>query len=133
MHANARLTIWARREVVRRHLAGVSQAEIARQMQVSRDTVGKWWRRYQARKVVALLRTLPNNGMQRSVVMGDLNDYAQHDSTSVRQVFAGAGFYELRVRLSDAQMTGDRARTHHQFGRLTPRDSRQIDAILTPR
>jgi transposase InsO family protein len=48
MHANARLTIWARREVVRRHLAGVSHAEIARQMQVSRDTVGKWWRRYLA-------------------------------------------------------------------------------------
>lgn len=48
MHANARLTVWARREIVRRHLSGVTQAEIARQMQVSRDTVGKWWRRYQA-------------------------------------------------------------------------------------
>ena len=97
------------------------------------STLWPWWRRYQARKVVALLRTLPNNGIQRSVVMGDLNDYAQHDSTSVRQVFAEAGFYELRVRLSDAQMIGDRARTHHQFDRLTRRDSRQIDAILTPR
>ena len=48
MHANARLTVWARKEIVRRHLAGVTQAEIARQMQVSRDTVGKWWRRYKA-------------------------------------------------------------------------------------
>lgn len=48
MHANARLTVWARRELVRRHLAGVTLAEIARQMQVSRDTVGKWWRRYLA-------------------------------------------------------------------------------------
>jgi len=48
MHANARLTVWARREIVRRHLAGVVQAEIARQMQVSRATVSKWWRRYQA-------------------------------------------------------------------------------------
>ena len=48
MHANARLTVWARREIVRRHQAGVTQAEIARQMQVSRDTVGKWWRRYQS-------------------------------------------------------------------------------------
>jgi len=48
VHGNARLTVWARREIVRRHLAGVTQAEIARQMQVSRDTVGKWWRRYQA-------------------------------------------------------------------------------------
>ena len=97
------------------------------------STVSPWWRRYQAHKVVALLKTLPNNGMRRTVVMGDLNDYAQHDSTSVRQVFAGAGFYELRVRLSDAQMIGDSLRTHHLFDRLTPRDSRQIDAILTPR
>lgn len=48
MHANARLTVWARREVVRRHLMGVTQAEIARQMWVSRATVSKWWRRYQA-------------------------------------------------------------------------------------
>lgn len=46
MHANARLTVWARKEVVKRHLSGVSHAEIARQLNVSRDTVGKWWRRY---------------------------------------------------------------------------------------
>jgi transposase-like protein len=46
VHANARLTVWARREIVRRHLAGVSQAEIARQMQVARATVSKWWHRY---------------------------------------------------------------------------------------
>jgi transposase InsO family protein len=46
MHANARLTVWARHEIVRRHLSGVTQAEVAHQMQVSRDTVGKWWRRY---------------------------------------------------------------------------------------
>ena len=97
------------------------------------STLWPWWRRHQARKVVGLLKTLPNNGIQRSVVMGDLNDYAQHDSTSVRQVFAEAGFYELRVRLSEAQMTGDRARTHHQFDLLTPRDSRQIDVVFTPR
>ena len=48
MHANARLTVWARWEIVHRHQAGVTHAEIARQMQVSRDTVGKWWRRYLA-------------------------------------------------------------------------------------
>jgi len=48
MHRNARLTVWARREVVSRHLAGVTQAEIARQLWVSRATVSKWWRRYQA-------------------------------------------------------------------------------------
>ena len=46
MHRNARLTEWARKEIVRRHLSGASQAEIARQLQVSRATVSKWWHRY---------------------------------------------------------------------------------------
>lgn len=46
MHANARLTVWCRRQIVDRHLGGVSQAEIARQLQVSRATVSKWWQRY---------------------------------------------------------------------------------------
>lgn len=46
MHANARLTVWARREIVRRHLSGVTQSEIAFQLRVSRATVSKWWRRY---------------------------------------------------------------------------------------
>lgn len=48
MHRNARLTEWARRQVVSRHQSGVTQAEIARQLQVSRATVAKWWARYQA-------------------------------------------------------------------------------------
>jgi transposase InsO family protein len=46
VHRNARLTCWARREIVDRHLSGVSQAEIARQLRVSRATVSKWWHRY---------------------------------------------------------------------------------------
>jgi hypothetical protein len=46
MHRNARLTLWGREEVVRRHRAGMTQAEIARQLQVSRATVSKWWHRY---------------------------------------------------------------------------------------
>lgn len=46
MHANARLTLWSRRQIVDRHLGGVSQAEIARQLRVSRATVSKWWQRY---------------------------------------------------------------------------------------
>ena len=48
MHRNARLTVWAREEIVRRHLGGTSQAEIACQLRVSRATVSKWCRRYQA-------------------------------------------------------------------------------------
>jgi transposase-like protein len=48
MHANARLTVRCRREMVALHEEGVSQAEVARQFRVSRATVSKWWRRYQA-------------------------------------------------------------------------------------
>lgn len=46
--ANARLTEWCRQELVRRVEAGTPAATVARQMNVSRDTVYKWWRRAQA-------------------------------------------------------------------------------------
>ncbi|MDP6494233.1 MAG: IS481 family transposase [Dehalococcoidia bacterium] len=45
-HSNARLTVWARGEVVRQVMAGLTQAEIARQFRVSRATIAKWMRRY---------------------------------------------------------------------------------------
>lgn len=48
MHANARLTIRCRKELVRLHEMGVTQAEVARLFRVSRMTVSKWWSRYQA-------------------------------------------------------------------------------------
>jgi transposase InsO family protein len=48
LHRNARLTYWGRHEVARRVEAGTPPATVARQMNVSRDTVYKWWRRYQA-------------------------------------------------------------------------------------
>ena len=48
MHANARLTLRCRREMVALHEEGVSQAEVARRFRVSRATVSKWWGRYQA-------------------------------------------------------------------------------------
>ena len=47
-HANARLTVRGRRELVERMLAGWSVSEIAEQMNVSRPTVYKWWRRWRA-------------------------------------------------------------------------------------
>jgi len=46
VHGNARLTYWARKEVARRHLAGVSQRVIAEQLRTSPATVCKWWRRH---------------------------------------------------------------------------------------
>jgi transposase InsO family protein len=47
-HANAKLTLRARRELVERMLAGWSVSEIAEQMNVSRPTVYKWWARWRA-------------------------------------------------------------------------------------
>ena len=48
MHANARLTHWGRQEVARRVAAGTPAATVAVEMNVSRDTVYKWWRRFLA-------------------------------------------------------------------------------------
>lgn len=48
MHGNARLTHRGRQELVERIQAGTPAATVARQMNVSRDTVYKWWRRCQA-------------------------------------------------------------------------------------
>ena len=46
MHPNARLTVHARRELVRRVEAGWPAGEVATQLGVSRATVYKWWRRW---------------------------------------------------------------------------------------
>jgi transposase InsO family protein len=47
-HRNARTTVYARRLMVQRHLAGWDQARIAEQLGVSRPTVSKWIGRYRA-------------------------------------------------------------------------------------
>ena len=47
-HANARLTPAGRLILVERIEAGTTQAEVARQMHLSRGTVAKWWHRYRA-------------------------------------------------------------------------------------
>lgn len=46
MHGNARLSVHARKVIVKRHLGGDSLTEIASGMGVSRQTVSKWWQRY---------------------------------------------------------------------------------------
>jgi transposase InsO family protein len=45
-HANARTTVFARRLVVQRRLAGWPAARVAEQLGISRATVHKWLRRY---------------------------------------------------------------------------------------
>jgi transposase InsO family protein len=47
-HRNARTTVFARRLMVERHLAGWAQARIAEQLGVSRATVSKWIARFRA-------------------------------------------------------------------------------------
>ena len=48
MHGNARLTHRGRQELVKRIKAGTPVATVALQMNVSRDTAYKWWRRHLA-------------------------------------------------------------------------------------
>lgn len=45
-HANARLTPTGRLLLVQRVAGGTPQAEVARQMRMSRGTVAKWWNRW---------------------------------------------------------------------------------------
>jgi transposase InsO family protein len=47
IHANARLTFRARRELVELMIVGFPVNEVAAQFSVSRQTVYKWWRRWQ--------------------------------------------------------------------------------------
>jgi transposase InsO family protein len=47
-HANARTTVYARRLIVSRVLAGHRPGEVAKQLGVSRETVYKWVRRWRA-------------------------------------------------------------------------------------
>ncbi|HEY0507184.1 MAG TPA: IS481 family transposase [Blastococcus sp.] len=47
-HANARTTVYARRLLVDRVLAGHRPGEVAKQLGISRPTVDKWVRRYRA-------------------------------------------------------------------------------------
>ncbi|WP_419933256.1 helix-turn-helix domain-containing protein [Candidatus Poriferisodalis sp.] len=53
-HADARLTPAGRLLLVERTEAGTTQAEVARQMDLARGTVAKWWHRYQAEGVAGL-------------------------------------------------------------------------------
>jgi transposase InsO family protein len=47
VHGNARLTVWGRNELVARIAAGQPVAMVAEEMNVSRATAYKWWRRWQ--------------------------------------------------------------------------------------
>jgi endonuclease/exonuclease/phosphatase family metal-dependent hydrolase len=102
------------------------------------------WRIYQAQQVCKYLISLQarpgeetispeyfGDIRKRAVIMGDFNDWPRSPEPGVRHVFKGYGFHELRDRLTDAQMIGDSFNTHHGFGKLTPHDGHQIDAIFT--
>jgi transposase InsO family protein len=54
-HANARTTVYARKLIVARVLAGHRAGEVARQLGISRQTVYKWWHRWQTEGEAGLL------------------------------------------------------------------------------
>ncbi len=60
MHGNARLTHKGRLELVQRCEAGTPPATVARQMNVSRATVYKWWRRTRPSGTVRVARPPPS-------------------------------------------------------------------------
>lgn len=53
-HRNARTTVYARRLIIERRLAGWPAARIAEQLGISRATVHKWLHRYQQQGWVGL-------------------------------------------------------------------------------
>jgi transposase InsO family protein len=53
-HANARTTVYARRLIVDRVLAGHRPGEVAKQLGISRQTIYKWVRRYRAEGLAGL-------------------------------------------------------------------------------
>ena len=48
MHANARLTVHGRKELIDRICCGRPVAHVAAEMGISRATAYKWWRRWRA-------------------------------------------------------------------------------------
>ena len=54
-HANARTTVYARKLIVTRVLAGHRPGEVAKQLGISRQTVYKWVRRWRAEGVAGLV------------------------------------------------------------------------------
>lgn len=92
-------------------------------------------RRYQARRICEFVSNVPGHGDISSniAIGGDFNDYAGYTVPGVRREFHRFGFLDERDRLSDEAMDGDSLSTKHTFGKLTPRDGRQIDAVFTKR
>ena len=54
-HANARTTLYARKLIVARVLAGHRPGEVAKQLGISRQTVYKWWERWRTEGEAGLL------------------------------------------------------------------------------
>src|SRR5260221_11738028 len=62
-----------RLEAVKLIRGGATQAEVGRQMCVSREAVRKWWDRYEAGGVRAL-RARPRTGPKRRLLLSSLRD-----------------------------------------------------------
>lgn len=88
-----------------------------------------YWRHRQIEQVAATLATLPDG--DRAVIMADLNSTAQDAGT--RAVAAEHGLRGLRRRRGDNQVTGYMINSFNGWKAHTPRESAQLDDVLTTR
>ena len=88
-HRNARTTIYARRLIVERFLAGWPAARIAEQLGISRATVYKWVRRYQAEGWTGLAdrSSRPHHSPSRATVEDETRVLALRATTRRGPVF----------------------------------------------
>ena len=113
-HANARTTVYARRLIVDRVLAGHRPGEVAKQLGVSRQTVHKWVRRWRAEGLAGLAdrSSRPHRMPQRTAP-----DRVAAIIAARRKHHAGPVRLGLRHRLDDQR------RAHRRAGRLAGADN----------
>ena len=112
-HASARLTPLGRRMLVERIEAGTTQAEVARQIGLSRVTVAKWWHRYQADGHAGLVdrSSRPHRSPARTAAKVE-------ERTCRLRRSAKRGPAQLSARTGVPQATVWRVPKHHGLNRL---------------
>jgi transposase len=125
-HANARTTVYARKLIVARVLAGHRPGEVAKQLGVSRQTVYKWVRRWRAEGAAGLAdrSSRPHRSPRRT------------SPETVAQIIAARRAHHAGpVRLADVdRLTGQllRGRRHSErrYEREHPGDLLHVDVKL---
>jgi transposase InsO family protein len=147
-HANARTTLYARKLIVGRVLAGHRPGEVAKQLGVSRETVCKWVRRWRTEGEAGLAdRSSRPHSMPRATppetVKRIISARAEHHAGPVRlaalvgvpastigAVLARAGMPRLAEvdRLTGELLRG-RRHSDHRYERAHPGDLLHVDVM----